>query len=440
MLAGDAALAGENDLCSDVWMAAAIFAADPAAAGGLVVRARAGPVRDLWMAGLKNLLDPAAPFIKLPLHAPMDRIVGGLDLEATLSTGRPLGQQGLLAVANGGVLVIPMAERLPAGSAAAVSAAIDSRFVQIEREGLSLGTATRFGVLAFDEGIEPGEGVPNSLHDRIGGVVDLRDFTYRDLGKPRYARSDVVRARCGLAAVELDETGLEQICSFAAALGIGSMRPPAAAVYWAKCAAAMRGNARPLEEEVSFVCRTVLLFHANRIPCPDDPDDPPPPNVDPPPEPETPPEAEQEPPDSQDREIGERTVAAERALLPPNLLDLLDRSAAEDGGTAGSGRAAASRLSAGHGRPAGVRPGTPGPQGRLNIVETLRAAAPWQPIRAREPEKTSMSRLQLRHSDFRVNRYRQPIHTTTIFRCGCVRFCRFSSSRRGERRDRAASR
>ena len=45
-----------------------------------------------------------------------DRLLGGLDLAATLRAGRPMPQRGLLAEADGGVLVLAMAERLAAGT------------------------------------------------------------------------------------------------------------------------------------------------------------------------------------------------------------------------------------------------------------------------------------------------------------------------------------
>ena len=397
---------------SDAWMAAAVFALDPAAAGGIALRARPGPARDRWLAASMDLLDPAAPVVRLPVHADADRVAGGLDLEATLRAGRPVGQRGILAAADGGILVVPMAERLPPETAAAVAAALDDGFVRIERDGLSLLPSARFGILALDEGAEPEEGPPPGLRDRVGGIVDLSDCPVRDLGEPPWARPDVARARRELAGVALGEGGLERICAFAAALGIGSMRPAAAAAYWARGAAAVRGLRQASDEDISFVCRAVLLPHANRMPAPDRPEE-----AEPEPDPaDAPgPDADMESRDGMEEAAGERTVEAERALLPPQLLALLDGSRSEKGAAPRAGRTTASGLSVRRGRPAGVRPGLPGPRGRLNVVETLRAAAPWQPIRARDGAHAARSPLRLRRDDFRLNRYKQRIQTTTIF-------------------------
>jgi magnesium chelatase subunit D len=65
------------------------------------------------------------------------------------------------------------------------------------------------------------------------------------------------------------------------------------------------------------------------------------------------------------------------------------------------------------GRPAGLRRGGPGPNARLNLVETLRAAAPWQ--RLRQAEGADPGRVQVRFEDFHVSRYKQRTETTTIF-------------------------
>jgi magnesium chelatase subunit D len=60
----------------------------------------------------------------------------------------------------------------------------------------------------------------------------------------------------------------------------------------------------------------------------------------------------------------------------------------------------------------GVRAGQPSGSDRLNLVETLRAAAPWQRLRGRPP---GLARLALRKDDLRVTRYLRRSETTVIF-------------------------
>ena len=79
---------------------------------------------------------------------------------------------------------------------------------------------------------------------------------------------------------------------------------------------------------------------------------------------------------------------------------------------AAPGRAPGAALAAG--RPASGA-GSPRPARRLNLVETLRAAAPWQPMRRRERGGAGAARVEVRPDDFRVTRFKQRTRTTTIF-------------------------
>ena len=110
---------------SDALLAAALFAVDPAGCG-LVLRAGAGPVRDQWLAHLRALMSPDQTIRRLPLNIADDRLLGGLDLAATLSAGRPVAAKGLLAESHGGILIVSMAERLERGRAARIASVHDS--------------------------------------------------------------------------------------------------------------------------------------------------------------------------------------------------------------------------------------------------------------------------------------------------------------------------
>ena len=77
----------------DALTALALFAIDPVGLGGISVRAGPGPVRDRWLTLLRLALPPASPIRRLPAHAGDDRILGGLDLTATLLAGKPVAQR-----------------------------------------------------------------------------------------------------------------------------------------------------------------------------------------------------------------------------------------------------------------------------------------------------------------------------------------------------------
>ncbi|WP_035641255.1 VWA domain-containing protein, partial [Bradyrhizobium sp. ORS 375] len=52
---------------------------------------------------------------------------------------------------------------------------------------------------------------------------------------------------------------------------------------------------------------------------------------------------------------------------------------------------------------------------RLNVLETLRAAAPWQPLRRRAQRGGKSGRLIVHKDDIRITRFKQRSGTTTIF-------------------------
>ena len=129
---------------ADAVRALALFANDPLGLAGVAVRAAAGPVRDHFLMLLRDLLPPGMRVHRLPADTRDDRLLGGLDLAATLQAGRPVVQKGLLAEADGGVVVVAMAERIQSGVSARLCAALDNGTVTLQRDGLSCVLPTRF--------------------------------------------------------------------------------------------------------------------------------------------------------------------------------------------------------------------------------------------------------------------------------------------------------
>ncbi len=66
------------------------------------------------------------------------------------------------------------------------------------------------------------------------------------------------------------------------------------------------------------------------------------------------------------------------------------------------------------GRPIGTRRGELSAGARLNVIETLRAAAPWQKLRRQEMPGAA-ARVLVRSSDFRITRFQQRTESTAIF-------------------------
>ena len=412
---------------ADAEWAGDLFAVDPIGLGGVVLRAQPGPVRDRWLERLRVHLAPGTPLRRVPLGIPDDRFVGGLDLSSTLATGRPVVQRGVLAEAAGGVLVLPMAERWTAGNAARLGLVMDRGEVMLEREGLSDRIPTRFGVIALDEGLDADERPPASLSDRLALHVDLSGVGAFALEPgPGESGEEVLRARERLAGVRLGTEALRTLCDVARSLGVDSMRASVFAARAARVAAALEGRDEVSEDDVVRAARLILAPRAKRIPSADPEsegtrDAEPPPPADPPSEPERASGSEEEVDSGRSESFADpmpdRVLEAIAAAIPSDLLAQSSRDAAlGSGGGVGGGRRGPRRSSRRRGRPIGVRPGDPGTGARLSLIETLRAAAPWQALRRQGAlaDRTPVA-LHVRRDDFRIRRFEDVVETTLVF-------------------------
>jgi magnesium chelatase subunit D len=402
----------------DACLAAALFAVDPAGSGGLSVRALPGPVRDIWLELLRELIPDAAPFRRIPLHISEGRLLGGLDLAATLHAGRPVAERGLLAEADGGVVQLAMAERVSRSTAAYLSAVLDNGEVQVERDGITARTPARVGVLAIDEGANAEEQVPNTLLDRFAFILDLGDIRLAEALPTDIDPQQVLTARERLGSVGVDDAAVEALCGTALALGVDSLRASLAALRVARASAALFGRDSVEATDVSAAARLVLAPRATRLPMPEQPEEDT--QQEPPPPPEENPDQQQDQnqtPQDLDKPLEEQILEAAEAAIPPNLLAMLQMGAMRTRSKS-SGKSGAVQSGSLRGRPAGTRRGEPGAGARLNVIDTLRAAAPWQRLRRQErAEKGADSGLlvEVRRDDFRITRYRQRSETTTIF-------------------------
>ncbi|MDO9355449.1 MAG: magnesium chelatase subunit D, partial [Solirubrobacteraceae bacterium] len=393
---------------SDAVTAALIAAVDPVGCG-VLVRGRAGPVRDRWHATLRAALPAESPLKHCPVSIADGRLLGGLDLDATLRSGRPVAARGLLADADGGTIVLAMAERMPASTTAHVTATMDTCRSTVERDGLSLQLPARFGVVAFDEGIDD-EMAPSALRDRLAIYLDLDVIGWRETDELTVDASDISEARVTLTSIHANPDQIEALCNVAAALGIASLRAPLQALRVARAAAALAGHKAIEQDDIALAARLVFAPRATVMPPSQQQDDPPPPD-----QPEPPDDPGEQNNDDDipniDRALDEVILAAAQAAIPPDVLALLRAGALTRG--RGAGKSGALQKSKTRGRPTGTRRGDLRSGGKLSLIETLRAAAPWQPLRRRESGNTS--RVIVRPDDFRITRFKQRSETATIF-------------------------
>ena len=357
-------------------LALQLLAVDPAL-GGLCIRARSGPVRDRITALIEKGAKRLHPAIS------DEALFGGLDLSATLATGQLVQEQGLLSAP--GTLVLAMAERATTGLAARLAAALD------RNEGHCL--------VALDEGADPDEVLNPKLAERLAFHADLTDVSIADADDiETYA---IAQAQRRLRAVKHDPELVAQITGIAAQCGIDSLRVPLFTLRAARAHAALVGNDSVTTDDVEIACALTLAHRATQVPEPETQEEPPAPP----------------PPDKSNDESNEETLdlpdelllEAVRALLPDDLLERLAAQKARAGRGNGTG---AARKGNRRGRPLPSRAGKISDGARIDIIGTLRAAAPWQTIRR---DATGRTGLQIRPTDIRIKRFEEKSDRLLIF-------------------------
>jgi magnesium chelatase subunit D len=397
------------DRTHDTAVAAALIAVDPTGLGGIALRTAHSPAVDEFLSMVRGLLPGGASLRRMPLHITDDRLLGGLDFAATLKSGRPTLERGLLADADGGCILIPMAERLPAATAARLAAVLDTGETVIERDGFARRQPVRVGIIAIDEGVTEDERPPSVLLDRLGLHLALAPSRRDGLLDPVHDQERVVAARAALPQVMVAEALLTAFCQTAAVFGITSLRAPLLAARAARAHAALDSRSQVDENDAVVACRLVLAPRVTALPSPRSDD-----------------EREENSESDQKRDsldagdeaaaiaegnFNDIVLAATRAALPDHLLAQLRLTNGARKRADPTGRVGTRRL-AHRGRPAGSQRAELKPGARLNVVETLRAAAPWQKLRQADD---APKRVQIRREDFRIARFKHRTGSATIF-------------------------
>ncbi|ARU02888.1 magnesium chelatase subunit D [Yoonia vestfoldensis] len=355
-----------------------LLAVDPAL-GGMALRARSGPVRDRLMGLLHWLPQP-----QHRIHPAIsdEALFGGLDLSATLATGAFVQEQGLLSRPS--TMILTMAERATTQLAARLAMVLDA------------GSTHR--LIALDEGAEPDEALNPKLAERLAFAADLSEVSVTEAILPD--AFDPAAAITHLRHVAVPDDLCEQLTRIAAQFGIDSLRAPLFALRAAKAHAALLGKMLVDADDVEIACLLVFAHRATQMPGGEEDDDTP--------------EPDQNDPEDQDqtdiRDLpDELLLDAIKALLPDDLLDRIAAQKARQGKGSGSG---AARKGNRRGRPMPSRAGRLGDGARIDIVATLRAAAPWQSIRK---QATGRDSLQVRSADIRVKRFEEKSDRLLVF-------------------------
>ncbi|HVK37956.1 MAG TPA: AAA family ATPase, partial [Candidatus Kapabacteria bacterium] len=119
---------------------------------GVVVSGPVGTGKSTLMrsfgAFVREHVDAATPVVPVPLNVSDDRLLGGVDLDASIEAGAIRARAGLLAGAAGGYLFVDDLPLLEEMSIATIARALESETVITEREGISRREHSRFVLLA----------------------------------------------------------------------------------------------------------------------------------------------------------------------------------------------------------------------------------------------------------------------------------------------------
>ena len=428
-----------------LWALAALHI-DPVGMRGIWLRAPHGPVRDEWLSLMQHLRPNVR---RLPNNIDSERLLGGLDLSATLSTGKPVTQAGLLAQSDQSLLLAPMAERMAHEAAAILGQVLDNGRVTPHGGGDT--QDARLGLIALDEALEDEPCMSESLQERLGIWLDLRH-----LGRQETASDEILGLLGVLASpdeaadterqtvferlrtLRLNDEQIQAITQMAQAMGIASLRGPLACVRLACVLAALRESAAVEDVDLGRAARLCLTPRATQMPAPPEQEAPPeqppeppaePPDDEPPPEDEpAPPDNEPPPPeqapdspeeDTPPQDLGEMLLEAALASLPPDVLAQLASTRATQIRGGGQSRSGEVRQSRSRGSPLPPRPGLPRQGARLHVLATLGHAAPRQKLRSPSVFAVSAQaltpRLKIRAEDFHIHRYAERTQTCLIF-------------------------
>lgn len=143
--------------------------------GGVILSGEKGTGKTTLIRGL-NQLDSKIEVVNVPLNITEDRLLGGIDFEKTLSSGKRISNLGLLRRANKNILYVDEINLLSDYLLNSIFEANSQKVSLVEREGVSLEEESDFVLIGS---MNPEEGsLRNQFLEKFGLYVNLRGSEY----------------------------------------------------------------------------------------------------------------------------------------------------------------------------------------------------------------------------------------------------------------------
>jgi len=232
-------------------------------------------------------VETSTPVVDLPLNASEDRVVGSLDIEAALKTGRKVFQPGILASAHRAILYVDEVNLLDDHVVDVLLDVAVTGINLVEREGVSYTHPCRF-ILVGTMNPEEGELRPQLL-DRFGLCVEVKTEQSREHRKEITRRAltfhanpegfqlehqasqgvfqaEIARAREILPTLAPSEELIEFAARVAEEIKVDGHRAEIAMVKTALAAAAFRKRPEPAREDIRDITEMSLRHRVKRLP------------------------------------------------------------------------------------------------------------------------------------------------------------------------------